>query len=805
MLKNYLVIALRTVSKQRAYTSINVFGMAIGLAVAMLIVLYVRDELSYDRFHEHAASIYRINLDAAFNGQALKTATSPAPMAGVLATEYPEVRAVARFFASFDDQGQAVRYEDRAFLESGWMWADSSVFDVMTFPLLRGDARTALAQPYSVVMTDAMAKKYFGGDDPLGQTVYSDGDAYRVTGILADIPSTSHLQFDFLASLTSIPWVNQANWVSNSFHTYVRLAEGKDPVAFEQKLQALVQTYVRPQVEGALGVSFDEAVANGMRWAYFVEPLGDLYLHSQAGGTIGRTGDITYVYVLNAIAVFILLIACINFMNLATARSTGRAREVGVRKVMGSTRRQLMRQFLVESMLMALAALGVASLLVWLSLGWFNQLADKTLTIDFTRDAGFFAGMLGITLAAGLLAGIYPAIVLSAFQPAAVLKGTLPRGVRHAGLRNALVVMQFGLSIGMLICAGVASRQLDFMQSKDVGFNKNQVLVLPITSNSVAAETMHNTLLSDQGVTGVAFANALPGRLTTTDAFRPEGISGNTIFALASAQVSHDYIETLEMDLVAGRSFSRAFPGDSAAYVVNEAGMRELGFTLEDVIGKRIEEPDDEAAVSGPIVGVVRDFQFESFENTIRPLVLKLGGDMQYALLRVSPVRLDETIERLRMKWADIAGGQPFDYFFLDDDFGRLYASEQRLGQIFGYFTALTVFIACLGLFGLASYVTATRTKEIGVRKVLGATVPQLVLLLSKEFSRLIAVAYVLAVPVALYAMDRWLAHFAYRVTISGWIIVGAGVVAILIALLTVSYQSIRTALADPVDSLRYE
>ena len=564
MLHNHLKLVLRTLRKHPGYASINVVGLAVGLATCLLLFLYVRDELRYDAHHAEADRIYRVNLKGALSGGAFDVATTPAPLAATFVDEFPEVEQAVRIRRWSE---VLISHEDRRFYEDTFTWVDSTVFDVFTMPLRAGDPATALTEPNTVVLSEHAARKYFGAADPLGQTLRLGTDIdLRVTGVMQDPPAASRFQFDFLASFVTQDYSRNTFWVQNSLQTYVLLRPNADPAALEAKFPALIEKYVAPQVEEALGQSFAEAKAAGLEWGYYLDPLRDIYLHGTATDGIGPSSDMAYVYILSAVAVFILLIACINFMNLATARSANRAKEVGVRKVLGSNRRQLVRQFLGESVLMALLALGAALLAVWALLPAFNTASGKALMLFDSANLGFLAGMVGVALVAGVLAGLYPAFVLAAFQPVEVLKGTLSGGARRPWLRGALVVTQFAISIALLVGTGVVFSQLDFLQNQNLGFEGEQVVVLPIESEAgrQGYEAFRNELLALPGVATVTAASAVPGRYDNTSAFRPVNAPSGANYVLAANYVSYDFLETLGIELASGRTFSRDLTTDTS-------------------------------------------------------------------------------------------------------------------------------------------------------------------------------------------------------------------------------------------------
>ncbi len=805
MFKNYVKVTLRNAWKHKGFSFLNIAGLGMGMAACVLILLYVKHELSYDSAHERADDVYRVILDAAIMDQEITSTTTPAPMAAVLTEEFPEVVAAVRIQRALR---ALISAEERRFSEDRFFWADSTVFDVFTIPLLQGDARTALTRPNTVVLTEEMARKYFGGEEAVGRRIrLNDGEDYEVTGVVREATSPSHFEFDFIASFVSLSSANDVNWLNNSYQTYVLVQPGLEAAVLESKFPDLVRKYVAPQMEQALGQSYAQAEAAGMRWGFHLENLRDIYLQSKAQDQIGATGDIRYVYTLSAIAVFILVIAGINFVNLTTARATNRAREVGMRKVMGSERGPLIRQFLGESVILAFVAQFLTVGLVFAALPLFNNVTGKALWPGL--DVVFI--VLGIALAFGLLAGIYPAFVLSSFQPIDVLKGTMKSGARGSSLRRVLVVAQFAISMALIIGTAVVFKQLRYVQNAELGFAKEQVVVLPIETDRArqGVETFRNEIVQHAGIVSAASSNGLPGHIHNNTGFRKEGARDEEVFVAARIGVSHDYVETLGLEIAAGRDLSRDFATDKDAYLVNESAARSMGWTPEQAVGKLLDNVGggpDGGDRTGPIVGVVKDFHFESLHEPIRNLVLAASESAgMYVSVRISPDQVKPAISFLEEQWATYEPANPFEYFFLDEDFGRFYEQERRLGRIFTGFTILAIFIACLGLFGLASYVTSRRTKEIGVRKVLGASVGSILVLLSKEFTRLVLISALIAFPIAYLMMDQWLEEFAYKTTLSWWIFAAAAVLSLVIAWSTVAYQALRAATANPVDSLRFE
>ncbi len=814
MIKNYFKIAVRNLLKHKAYSIINVLGLALGMACCILILLYVQHELSYDRHHQNAERIYRVAADLKFGGNHFQMAVAPAPMAEALVREFPEVAAAARF----RNYGSALVKKDggQNFKEERVIFADNAIFDIFTLPLLAGEAAAALTAPNTVVINQTTAKKYFGDANPVGQTLlFDNSEAYKVTGVFADMPDNGHFHFDFIAALAGSEESKGTAWLGNNFSTYLLLKAGANLAALQAKFPAMIEKYMGPTVQQFLGITLEQFRGQGNFANYYLQPLRDIHLHSDLGVEFEPNGNIKHVYIFSAIAFFILLIACINFMNLATARSANRAREVGIRKAVGSYRRQLMGQFLAESIFLGLIALLGAVVLVELILPAFNNLAEKNLQTFYFGNWPLLATLLGITLFVGVVAGSYPAFVLSGFKPVSALKGKASTGASSSRFRSALVVFQFAASVILIVGTLIIKNQLHFIQNKNLGFNKEQVIVLhdayALGANLRAFKTealRHPSLLSG------TLSGYLPVPSNRSDTgFWPEGQAASSDHAVSMQawSVDHDYVQTMGMAIVTGRDFSPAFGGDSAGVILNESAAKKFGF--DDPVGKRIYrygfrpgqgvDPNDIETFT--IVGVVKDFHYESLRQNIGALGFLLRRSRSYLSFRFKSEDVAGVIAFLKTKWQELGPNQPFAYSFLDERFNSMYRAETRIGALFSVFAGLAIFTACLGLFGLASFTAEQRTKEIGIRKVLGATVSNVTLLLSKDFVRLVFIANLLAWPVAYFAMNQWLQDFAYRVHLNWWLFTLAGALALLIALLTVSFQALKAALANPVEALRYE
>jgi putative ABC transport system permease protein len=808
MLKNYLTLALRNLRKHPLYAFINVAGLAVGLACCTFITLYVLDELSYDRFHEHADRIVRVVEDQTVEGRVSRFATTYGPLAPALEDDLSAVEQAVRVFpySLLVSRTAAQKYQ-----EDGVVFVDSTFFEVFSFSFIRGDAHTVLDAPFSLVLTETTARKYFGDANPVGRTLRArdDEDLYdfTITGVVQDPPPATHLRFDFLASFASMRvisggWIEDPqNWDHPPLYTYALLAERTEPDDLEAQLPAFARKHMgewRTQTR-----------------SLHVEPLTGIRLFSGRESDLTPGSDITYVYLFALIAFFILLIACINFMNLATARAANRAKEVGLRKTLGARRGQLIHQFLAESMMLVALALGGVVVLVTLFLPVFNRFADKALAAGVLVHWTVPLAVLATVVLVGSLAGGYPAFHLSRFRPVRVLKGATTATGRPAAarFRRSLVVFQFVISIGLISGTGVVHQQLDYMQNERLGFNKEHVVLVPLRDleNQFRHEVLKGTWEQLPGVEAVTASSGMPGLGSGVYDFlvKPQKAAQDSLEML-TLTVDHDYVKTYGLEIVAGRDFSEDFSTDATeALLINESAARRLGWT--DPVGRKLTLQvwlNAEIQKPGTVVGVVRDFQYHSLHRAIDPLVLHILPSSyyyDYLSVRLHPGHLPETLAALEATWTRFNPERPFEYTFLDDQFDALYRAEARLSGLFGVFTGLAVVIACLGLFGLAAFTAETRTKEIGIRKVLGASAGSIVGLLSKDFLALVGLAFVIAAPVSFVLMRNWLEHFAYRIELGPGVFLLTGGLVVLIALLTVSYQSIKAALADPVKSLRYE
>ena len=792
MFWNYVKIAWRNIKRYKGYSFINIFGLAIGLACCILILLWVQDELNYDRFHTNADDLYRIVTE--FHKTEPLTHYWPvcAPLAPALREEYPEIVKATRF--SRLRRGQLVKYRDKNFLEPQICLTDPDFFTMFTFLFLEGDPQTALSNPNSIVLVESVSAKYFGNENPVGKVLNINNEFdFTVTGILKDIPENSTIQFDFLIPFIRIEdfekaWAVLDNWTLSGFATYVQLEKKASAETLVNKIAYYLKNHV-PESEDVI----------------YLQPFEDVHLYSShIQFSVEGQGDIAYVFIFSLVAFFVLIIASINFMNLATARSATRAREVGLRKVVGATRAQLIRQFFCESVGMAFFSLILAVVLVELFLPAFANLSGKILVLDFSSHYHIVLAIVIITLITGFISGTYPALFLSSLRPVKVLKGALKTEGRGFLFRRILVVSQFSLSILLIICTIVVSQQIGYIQNKKLGLNREHVVYLPIREYLAEKyETFKTELDNTAGIMNVAASSSLPtsGVILTTDKVSWEGKNPEDNVVLEVTSTGYDFIETFDMEVVEGRSFSKEFLTDEEeAVVINETAKKIIG--MEDPVGKQLILGDSATT----IIGVVKDYHFKSLHSEIEPLILALVPSLyRYVFIKLEARDVPSTLASIKSNWNMFFPDTPFEYHFLDEAYDKLYRSEQRMGILFNYFTVLAILISCLGLFGLASFMAEKRTKEIGIRKVLGASLSGIIMLLNKQFTKWVLIANFISWPIAYYAMSKWLQGFAYRINLGIWTFALAALIALVIAVMTVSYQSVKAALNNPANSLRYE
>lgn len=812
MIKNYFKIALRNLWKFKGFSLINIFGLSMGLACFVLIAMYVADELSYDRYNEKVDRIFRINSDIRFGGTDLNMAVSADPMGAVLKKDYPQVEEYARLYSS--SGSRLIKKGDEYINEDRITYADSTFLKVFTMPVLAGDSKNFLNEPNTVAITETIARKYFGDvQGAIGKTIETSGanpTLFKVTTVLADMPHNSHFIYDFLFSMANVDY-DFGNFLSHNFHTYVLLKPGTDYQLFNKNFDQVINKYILPQAKQYMQIeSMEDFAKSGNMLKYSLFPIKDIHLHSSRTVELGVNGNIQYVYIFSAVALFILLIACINFMNLSTARSAGRAKEVGIRKVLGTEKKALIGQFLTESTLMAFISTLLAISIIWISMPWFNTMAGKQLEFTILFKPQYILFLFSLPIVIGILAGSYPAFYLSAFQPISVLKGKLNAGSKKNGLRNFLVVFQFATSIILIIGTIIVYQQLKFIQNTNLGFNKDQVLVVNNPGiRGENREVFKNEIAKLSGIKSASFAGYLPvsNSSRNDNTFSPDAVMNEKNgFNMQSWSVDYDYIPTLGMEIIKGRNFSKEYGSDSAAIIINESTAAVLG--PDEPIGKYLYTNDGgspNSTTALQIIGVVKNFHYESLRKNVGPLSMRLGNNRWASAYRVDTKDINQLVKNIELKYKEMAPGMPFSYQFLDDFFDEMYREDQRIGQVSLNFAFLAILIACMGLLGLATYTMEQRTKEIGVRKVLGATVANIVKMLSKDFLMLVSISIVIAVPIAWFGMYKWLQEFAFRMDMSIWIFVAAGVVALLIAFITVSFQAIKAALMNPIKSLRTE
>jgi len=808
MIKNYIKTAFRSLQKNKGFTTINVLGLALGLATCLLIVFYVVDELSYDKYNVNSSRIYRVNEDLKLGDNKVQYAVCMAPLAQTLKNDFPDVENAVRLKKIGD---MHVTKGTESILEDNALFADNSIFDVFTLPIIYGDKKAALTEPNTVVITEDMAKKYFGRLNVVGENLIIDGNLQKpikVTAVIKNIPEQSHFHADFLVSMTSNPDSHSTEWLRSDYNTYVLMRKGADYKKLEAQFPQFLRKYSGGQMQQELNMSYDTFEKNGSFFRLNMMPLTDIHLHSNLSGELGTNGNVEYVYIFSAIAIFILLIACVNFMNLSTARSANRAKEVGVRKVLGSARKHLMFQFLAESIMVTFIAVIIALTAAMLILPAFNHFAGKNIVVNSHTLIWLAPSALIAILLIGFLAGLYPAFFLSAFNPMQVLKGKISAGFKGGALRSFLVVLQFSISIFLIIGTLVIYNQLHYIQNRDLGYNRNQVLIIEHAFElGDHAKTFKQEIKQLPGVTNATLSGYLPIKSTRgTGIFYKEAVADpkKSLFPQIWS-IDEDYISTLAMKIKSGRDFSAQMPSDSNAIVINETAAKFLGFT--DPVNKVVYRSS-----GGPnptykpytIIGMVKDFNFSSLRDNISPVVMQLNTDNSSLSIKVNTANIPALLSQIESKWKGFTPAH-FQYTFMDQDFDAMYRSEQRIGTIFIAFTTLAIVIACLGLFGLAAYAAEQRTKEIGIRKVLGASIANITGMLSLDFIKLVCVSILIASPIAWYLMQKWLQDFAYRISIAWWVFAIAGVAALFIAFITISFQSIKAAIANPVTSLRSE
>jgi putative ABC transport system permease protein len=802
MLRNYFTVAIRNILKDKFYSLINVFGLTLGIASCIFITIYIQDEISFDRFNKKADRTYRVIEFIETEGSGERSSSAPFPVGPTMVEDYGNMIDTQVRFFDFQSPTLLMSLKDgnKEFNEPNVLFVDSTFFHVFDYEVIKGDKATALQKPNSVLLTESAARRYFGEEDPLGKLLQIEGQQeLMVTGVMPDAPRNAHFQFEFLVSFSTLRQFfggqYPRNWYWNPCWTYIVLKEGVQPKDVENYFPAFVQKYFPEQIRAEARIQ--------------LQPLTAIHLTSDLEFELQANSSEENIYVFTIIGFVILFIASMNFMNLSTARSAKRAKEVGLRKTLGSQRRQLIGQFLLESLIISFIAIVLAVLTSLVGLSFFNVLAEKSIDYSIFLNPVILGALAAIFILIGIGSGLYPALVLSSFVPIKVLKDSQPKGGRGAILRKTLVVVQFSLSIIMIISTVIAINQLDFLRKSDTGFSKDQVLYIsalrtPITRTYPAFKKEMEQRPDVESVTGVL---DVLGSKHQGDNFRFEGMDRSKLFSVM--WVNLDFFKTFGLEVVAGREFQENITtDDSLALIVNEAMTTQMGWTPEEAIGKSF----DYNQYHGQIVGVVKNFNFVSKHRTIEPLILQLRSNpghfnfsLKYVAMKLKSDDLSGTVAAVEAKWKELAPDRPFDYFFLDQELDKLYKDEEKLGKVAGIFSTLAVIVACLGLFALASFIAEERRKEIGIRKVMGGSVSQIVMLLSKDFSKLIAIAFVIACPLAWYAINTWLNNFAFHVEISWAVFAVVGIITLLIALLTISYRALQAAFANPVKTLRHE
>lgn len=796
MFKNYLKVAWRNFWKHKGYSFINLAGFSLGMACCVIILVYVRHERSFDSYHKDIDRIFRISMD-------IRTKTANrlfAPISDTagpaLKADYPQVEASARVWPRL---GRLIKRDDVINYEDLFMFADQSLFEVLTIPLLRGDSRAALVRPGTLVVTESLARKYFGRDDPLGKVLDINGQKYEITAIAQDSPENTHLRYGLIASMATVENENiMNNWHSTMFYTYLKIKPGVDSAEFSKLISRLADKYVKARLD-----------AWGEVYHYFLQPVRGLHLATPLRYEIDPPSNPIYLTILSVVGMFTLLIACLNFMNLATARSINRGREVGLRKVVGAEKRQLMGQFLGEAFLATLASMVLAVLFVRATIPVLNGLTGAGLRWQWLFSLSVLGILAGGAVIVGLAAGLYPAVVLSSFRPVTALRGALARGRSSLTLRTALVIVQFSISSALVVGTLFMHKQFQFMKSQPLGFDKEQKLVVPFRGGISVEKNypfLKNAFLSNAAIEGAAFSSSVPGTTVSNFAIRLVGEADDKNQSMFHIYFDDDFIPLYGISMAAGRAFQKNMATDVAgAFLINEAAVKAFGWSRpEEALGKRLR-----TGLGGrvlPIIGVTKDFHYRGLQAPVEPLVMEFNpGRFYFLTLQVSSAGLKSVFAFVEKRWKDTFPGRPFESFFLDDAFNKQYQADERVGRIFGIFMLLGLFIACLGLFGLASFTAESRTREIGIRKVLGAASLRIVFLLSKQFAIWVLAANFIAWPAAYVFIQRWLRNFAFRTTLGPAIFILSGIIILAIAILTTSFQTVRAASANPADSLRHE
>jgi putative ABC transport system permease protein len=797
-------LAIRNLLRNKFYSLINIAGLAIGITACILILLYVKSEFSYDKFHKKADQIYRVNLNAVLSDNEFYTPTTSVPLAETMQAELPEVEEATRIL---DFDKPVIKHNNILHNETKWYYTDANFFNVFSATFIFGNEAGVLSQPNSLVLTETTSKKYFGNENPVGKYLTKENDAdYLVTAVIKDFPQNSHIKPNFLASLSGQEIAKSLRWTNNMLYTYFLLREGYTATDINASLEQLVEKYIGPEVKQSMGISFDDFKAQGAKYQWYAQSIKDIHFDNKLMTDLEPSGNRSYMVIFSIIAAFILLIASINFMNLSTARSANRAKEVGIRKSMGSNKKLLISQFLGESILVTLISLVLTVILIKLLLSGFNNLIEKQLTFHLLDNFKTIPLLLIFGIFVGIVAGSYPAFFLASFNPVKVIKGIQKSEGTNARLRNGLVIFQLAVSIILFSGTFIIGKQLHFLQNKELGFNKENLVVIQNVENLKSnISSFKNELLAQSGISAATNTSAIPGRFHTGSTF--SYLSVNDLRGFLTLWTDEDFLKTFEVEMVEGRYFDSKIPSNNKTVVLNESAVKKLN--IKDAVGQKIYEGEHTEDAGYTIIGIMKDFHSESLHKEISSIIVREGVENapfgNNLVVRVTTENMQQNLKHLEQTWNKFAKGQAFDYVFFDEDFGRLYNTEVRTKKIVAIFSALAIVIACLGLLALAAFIAEQRTKEIGVRKVNGARVSEILFSLNSGFIKWVGIAFVIAVPVAWYVLHNWLRNFAYKTDLSWWIFALAGLLALGIALLTVSFQSWKAATRNPVESLRYE
>jgi len=808
MKSNIIKHSIRAINRQKAYVLINVIGLSIGIACSLLISLFVLNELSYDQFNTKKDRIYRVVLHGKLGGQEAHVSSTASVIAPTMMQEFPEMED----FCRMNFWGETViKYEEQTFTQSAFTQADSAFFKIFSIPLIKGNAETVLNAPHKVVISETTAKKMFGNEDPIDKMIKvgTDSSLYKITGVMQDVPELSHFHVNMLGSFVTNPRANEGNWLSNSFSTYVLLKEGASPESVNEKFHPMLVKYVGPVIQQYFGISFDEFLEKGNQYSLVLQKLTDIHLDPSIEHEVKPASDPKFLYIFGSIALLIIVIAAINFMNLSTAQASKRAKEVGIKKVSGSSRGMLIRQFLTESLFLSFISLILAILIIEITLPYFNNMLNSNLELNYTGNWYTIPGLVIISLFVGFLAGSYPAFFLSSFKPVAVLKGSIKDSMKNGKLRSVLVVLQFSISIMLIVGTLIIFKQINYMINKDMGFNKEHLMVIRRASVLGSdVKTFKEEIVKLPGVIIASSSTAAPAHNNNGNGYTMEGRDQES-FLIETNWVDYDYFDTYRITLASGRLFDREFSTDEEACIVNNSAVQNFG--LEMPFETRFNVPDDDPEAEKrymPIIGVVNDFHFRSLHNRIEPYMFRFKNEhilWGYFSIRIAEDAPDNTLNEIENIWKDFTANEPMQYFFLDEDLKTLYTEEQQNAKLSIVFTILAIIIASLGLFGLTSFTVEQRTKEIGIRKAMGASIRNIFYIISKEIIILVSVSTLIAWPAVYFIARNWLQNYHYKITLNVFDFLIGFLIALVIAVLTISYRTLKSARLNPSESLRYE